>query len=62
MPNQKNMSDDELTAAYDNMVGSVDGLSLYTDEINHREIIAVLEKINDNLMRLTAVIAEHKSL
>ena len=56
------MSDDELTAAYDNMVGSVDGLSLYTDEINHREIIAVLEKINDNLMKLTAVIAEHKSL
>ena len=51
------MSDDELTAAYDNMVGSVDGLSLYTDEI-----IAVLEKINDNLMKLTAVIAEHKSL
>ena len=49
MANVKKMSDDELQKAYNDLSTSVDGASMYSEELNHRELIATLEHINKSL-------------
>ena len=49
MANVKKMSDDELRKAYDNLSPSVDGADMYSEEINHRELMAALKRINKSL-------------
>ena len=47
--NVKKMSDDELREGYDGLSTSVDAASMYSEEINHRELMAFLKHINTSL-------------
>ena len=49
MANVKKMSDDELRKAYDDRSTRVDGAGMFSEEINHRELIGALERINKSL-------------
>ncbi len=49
MANVKKMSDDELREKYDNSSSSVEAVAMCSEEINHRELMAALERINKSL-------------
>lgn len=49
MTNVKKMSDDELREAYDDRSKRADGVDMYSDEINHRELMAAMKRTNESL-------------
>ena len=49
MANVKKMSDDELRKAYDDRSTRSDGVEMYSDEINHRELMAALKRTIESL-------------
>ena len=49
MSNVKKMSDDELREAYDDRSTRADGVDMYSEEINHRELMAALKRTIESL-------------
>ena len=49
MANVKKMSDDELRKAYDDRSTRADGVEMYSDEINHRELMAAMKRTIESL-------------
>ena len=49
MANVKKMSDDELRKAYDDRSSRTDGVEMYSDEINHRELMAAMKRTIESL-------------
>lgn len=49
MPNVKKLSDDQLQEGYDGLSVNAAAASMYSEEINHRELIAFLKHMNKSL-------------
>ena len=63
MANVKRMSDDELRKAYDDRSTRADGVEMYSDEINHRELMAALKRTIESLEAVNYNIGQlHKTV
>ena len=49
MANVKKMSDNELRKAYDDRSARADSVEMYSEEINHRELMAALKRTIESL-------------